>query len=123
MDVIDESLLRDSRYPVSAIADALLPYLRVLVEQFAPRQVVLFGSYAYGNPTEDSDVDLLVVKDLRDSPVREAGRIRAAWWPLRMSGRNLGFDLLVESPTGHQQRLAEGGAYYREIVSRGLRIV
>ena len=30
-----------------------------IVQEFAPLQVILFGSYAYGTPTEDSDVDLL----------------------------------------------------------------
>lgn len=120
---IHESRLRDTRYPVSAIADDLLPYLRVLVERFAPKEVVLFGSYAYGTPSWDSDVDLLIVKELNGPPFREATRIRQAWWPLRLSGRNLGFDLLVESPQGHRERLASGGPYYREIVSRGLRLV
>ena len=61
MPQINESVLRDPRYPVSAIADALLPYLRVLVDQFSPDEVILFGSYAYGDPRADSDVDLLVV--------------------------------------------------------------
>lgn len=32
-----------------------------IVREFAPLQVILFGSYAYGTPTESSDVDLLVV--------------------------------------------------------------
>jgi len=32
-----------------------------IVQQFAPRKVILFGSSAYGTPTEDSDVDLLVI--------------------------------------------------------------
>jgi len=120
---IRESVLRDPRHPVSRIADALLPYLRVLVDQFAPRQVILFGSYAYGTPTTDSDVDLLIVKDLSEAPVREATRIRRAWWPLRLSGTSLPFDLLVESPAGHAERLAEGGAYYSGIVAKGLRLI
>ena len=55
--VIREDALRDPRYPVHRIADRLLPYLQVLVEQFQPQQVILFGSYAYGNPDENSDVD------------------------------------------------------------------
>ena len=57
---IREDVLRDARYPVHQIAERLLPYLRVLVEQFHPQQVILFGSYAYGAPNEHSDVDLLV---------------------------------------------------------------
>ena len=34
-----------------------------IVREFAPLQVVLFGSYAYGTPTEYSDVDLLVIME------------------------------------------------------------
>jgi hypothetical protein len=120
---IREAVLRDPQYPVSRIADDLLPYLRVLVEQFSPHQVILFGSYAYGEPDSHSDVDLLVVKDLTVSPCREATRIRRSWRPVRATGANLGVDLLVEGPAGHEQRLAGGGAYYREITSRGIRLV
>ncbi len=32
-----------------------------IVRRFRPERIILFGSYAYGTPTEDSDVDLLVV--------------------------------------------------------------
>ncbi|MGC2692443.1 MAG: nucleotidyltransferase domain-containing protein, partial [Desulfobaccales bacterium] len=32
-----------------------------IVREFQPERIILFGSYAYGNPTPDSDVDLLVV--------------------------------------------------------------
>ena len=41
-----------------------------IVREFAPLQVILFGSYAYGTPTEDSDVDLLVVMDVPESETR-----------------------------------------------------
>jgi hypothetical protein len=34
---------------------------RRIVQDFQPERIILFGSYAYGNPTPDSDVDLLVV--------------------------------------------------------------
>ena len=38
-----------------------------IVQEFTPLQVILFGSYAYGTPTEGSDVDLLVVMDVPKS--------------------------------------------------------
>jgi predicted nucleotidyltransferase len=118
-----EDVLRDPRYPVSRIADDLLPYLYVLVKEHCPTTVILFGSYAYGEPGPDSDVDLLVVKELTESPCREATRIRRSWRPVRRHGAILGVDLLVECPTGHAERLRAGGAYYDEINSRGLRLV
>src|SRR5579862_3503113 len=75
---IRDDVLRDPRYPVHRIADKLRPYLRVLVEQFHPDQIILFGSYACGQPDEHSDVDLLIVKTLRQSPVRESVEILKA---------------------------------------------
>ena len=41
-----------------------------IVREFAPLQVILFGSYGYGTPTEDSDVDLLVVMAIPESDTR-----------------------------------------------------
>lgn len=119
---IREDVLRDPRYPVHKIADRLLPYLCVLVEQFHPQQVILFGSYAYGQPGEDSDVDLLIIKKLEQSPVREAISVRKAWRPVRASVDPLPFDLLVTSPEDHQQRLAHSAGFYDQIVRRGIQL-
>src|SRR3977135_2291373 len=79
---LDENVLHDPRYPVHKIANQLEPYLRVLLEEFHPQQVILFGSYAYGDPSEHSDVDLLIIKPLDQSPVREAISMRKAWRPV-----------------------------------------
>jgi predicted nucleotidyltransferase len=48
--------------PLSAICR----YVRALVDRFQPERVILFGSYAYGTPNADSDVDLLVVMPARN---------------------------------------------------------
>jgi hypothetical protein len=117
---IHEDVLRDKRYPVHRIADRLLPYLRVLVEQFHPEQVILFGSYANGNPDEHSDVDLLVVKNMGKSSVSERRDILKAWRPIRWSTKSLPFELLLVSPAEHEQRLATGGGSYASIARDGL---
>lgn len=95
---IREEVLRDPRYPVHAIAERLRPFLQVLVEQFDPAQVILFGSYAYGEPTEHSDVDLLVMKNIERSAVLEGAAIRRSWWPVLRSQAPLSFDLMVREP-------------------------
>jgi len=107
--LIREDLLRDTRYPVHKIADKLLPYLRVLVEQFHPEHVILFGSYASGNPDKDSDVDLLIVKRMKKSSVAERRDILKAWRPIRWSSQSLPFELLCVSPEDHEHRTARGG--------------
>jgi uncharacterized protein len=40
--------------------------------QFSPDRIILFGSYAYGTPTEESDVDLLIVMPFDGQPFRKA---------------------------------------------------
>jgi predicted nucleotidyltransferase len=47
---------------------------RRVAKQFNPERIILFGSYAYGKPREDSDVDLLVV--LRHETVDDLLRLR-----------------------------------------------
>ena len=120
---IRENVLRDPRYPVHKIADQLLPYLQVLVEQFQPEQVFLFGSYAYGEPTPDSDVDLLVVKEIANSSVADATSIRRAVRHLRHSIANLPLDIMVRAPDDWHRRITNGGSFHNEIAQRGLKLV
>ena len=120
---ICETTLRDPRYPVHAIADRLLPYLRVLVEQFAPQQVILFGSYAYGHPDAHSDVDLLVVKEIETSTLKDKISIRRAWCNMARREPLLPFDLILVSPERHRERLNHSAGFYDEIARKGLVLV
>jgi hypothetical protein len=120
---IREDVIRDPRHPVHQIADKLLPYLRILVDQFHPEQVILFGSHAYGQPTCDSDVDLLVVKPSLEGRVKDKVAIRRAWWPLLLGSSPLSFDILLATPEEfHSTRWANNG-YHSEIRRQGLRII
>lgn len=122
MNPLREDILRDPRNPVHRIAPQLLPYLRILVEQFHPERVILFGSYAYGEPDLHSDVDLLIVRDSAPYPhsLAAAKAIRHAWWPARRTGANLSIESIVETPREHRERLKKGGGFYAEINRRGL---
>ena len=49
-----------------------------LVQEFQPEQIILFGSYAWGTPDKDSDIDLyVIVPDSSERPVQRARRGRA----------------------------------------------
>jgi predicted nucleotidyltransferase len=52
-------------------------YCDAIAREFRPRKIILFGSYAYGNPGPDSDVDLLVVLPFRGNDVAKAILLRA----------------------------------------------
>jgi predicted nucleotidyltransferase len=85
----------------------------LIAERFLPRKIILFGSYAYGNPRPESDIDLLVVMD---TPIRErvqAMQIRFFLDPL------FGLDLIVYTPANLTRRIAEGDTFLKEILTRG----
>ena len=87
-------------------------YARAIAEEFQPDKIILFGSYAYGTPHEDSDVDLLVVMPARNHQ-NQAFRIQwrlAAPFPL---------DLLVRTPKEMKWRLEEGESFTTTIVTKG----
>lgn len=120
--MLHDDVLRDPRYPVHRVADALVPYLRLLVEKFQPEQVFLFGSYVYGEPTAHSDIDMLVVKKLQRSPRAEATAIRKAFQPLRRTGRNLPFDIMVRDPRDLRERISRGADFHQHILEHGLKV-
>lgn len=86
---------------------------RAVAEKFHPKRIVLFGSYAYGRPTEDSDVDLLVVMNHKGSSVEQAAAIRSS---LRSP---FPMDILVRSPRKIQERLKIGDPFFKTIVEKG----
>jgi len=84
-----------------------------IVREFNPERIILFGSYAYGRASDDSDVDLLVVLPFEGKPVRKAIEIRN-----KINAR-VPLDLIVRTPEQLAQRLAQNDWFMREIVERG----
>ena len=81
---------------------------------FRPQKIILFGSYAYGTPRPESDVDLLVVMDTQLSELEQGAEICRAI-PYRF-----GLDLVVYTPQNLAQRLEWGDSFLREIRQRGI---
>jgi predicted nucleotidyltransferase len=95
------------RSQIRAFSDAV-------AREFHPRKIVLFGSYAYGKPTEGSDVDLLVImRRTRDRGERVSVRIRHA------IPRAFPLDLLVRTPSDVAKRLRWGDPFICELLKKG----
>jgi predicted nucleotidyltransferase len=72
-----------------------------IVTEFNPEKIVLFGSYAWGKPGKDSDVDLFVVKDDPQKNTREM----AIDLERLLFKREMALDLLVYKPDQLEKRL------------------
>src|SRR5438034_1893684 len=87
-------------------------FARQVAERFQPDKIILFGSYAYGTPHADSDVDILVIMPARNQ-IDQACRIDDALDP------PFPLDLIVRTPKNLACRLAEGDSFMREIMTKG----
>lgn len=87
-----------------------------IVAEYRPRKVVLFGSQAYGEPREDSDIDLLIIKDTSDS---QADRWAAVKRLLRDLTPNVAVTPLVYTQEEVDRRMALKDFFLTEILERG----
>lgn len=97
----------------SARADYIQRLCRRIADRFKPERIILFGSHAYGHPTPESDVDLLVMMEFEGSPIQQAIKIS------RELGLVTPMDLLVRTPEQVRERLRMEDPFMREIVERG----
>jgi predicted nucleotidyltransferase len=47
----------------------ILSEITTTLKQFGIEKIILFGSFAYGTPNMDSDIDLLVIKDIPENEI------------------------------------------------------
>ncbi|MGD0092697.1 MAG: nucleotidyltransferase domain-containing protein [Planctomycetota bacterium] len=85
-----------------------------IIQEFKPLRIVLFGSYARGNATEDSDVDLLVILRFRGSTLRKSIEILNRVCP------DFPVDLLARRPGDTRRRYAEWDPLIRDALDHGV---
>lgn len=90
--------------------------IRCLVEKYQPEFVILFGSQAYGEPDEDSDIDLLIIKSTTETPLQRRVRVRQL---VSDAHRRIPFSPLVLTPEELTHRLTIGDPFYVDIVHKG----
>lgn len=90
--------------------------VRRIAEGYKPLKVILFGSHAYGEPTEDSDIDLLIVKE---TPERFIDRWVAIRELIADPERRIPVEPIVVTTDELERRLSRGDQFFQEIVARG----
>ena len=83
-------------------------------QKFHPDKVVLFGSYAKGTSTRDSDIDLLVIFSKRGNRSRRYTSVSRELEPMPLP-----VDLLIRSTKDIQYRLKIGDSFIKDIINKG----
>lgn len=96
--------------------DKTLPgAIQRIVSELRPEKIILFGSYAYGNPTPDSDVDLLVIMETKARDVDRYVAVSNLLYP-----RQFPVDILVKTPKEIEaEKKKRGNFFLREILNKG----
>lgn len=84
-----------------------------IAHQFEPERIILFGSHAWGEPNEDSDVDLFVIKETADTR-QLATEIDGSLFP-----RLVPLDLIVYRPEQFKRRLEAGDMFVKDVAENG----
>lgn len=83
-------------------------------EKYHPEKIILFGSFAYGKPKKNSDIDLLVIKDTNISTLKQAFLIR------RELRESIPIDIIVRTPRQIRERIKLGDFFIKRIMHKGI---
>lgn len=92
---------------------AIINIAQKIVKQVQPEKIILFGSFAWGTPGPDSDVDLLVIKET-DNPRAVAREIDDALFP-----RPCPIDVIVYRPDQVEERRQRDDMFITDILTNG----
>jgi uncharacterized protein len=100
-------------------SEKLLLEIASILKQNGVEKLILFGSFAWGNPTIDSDIDLLAIKNIPENKTRDFRiQLKKALW-LKLGQQNRAFDILVDSENRILDRIAMGDLFYKDIYTKG----
>lgn len=105
---------RDGRLQTEQITPELIGYIvEKIVRSVAPERIVLFGSFARGETTDDSDLDLFIIQDSHQSNRVVRRQVEAI-----LGGRRFGLDLIVRRPEEVARNLADNNPFYTQQLFR-----
>ncbi len=84
------------------------------LKPYKPEKVILFGSYAWGRPTKDSDIDLFIVKNTKKGQYQRIPEARSYLYDIDGA-----FDILVMTPAEVKKKLNAGDFFVSNIITKG----
>ena len=98
------------------IRNTVFDIVMKIEKQYHPEKIILYGSYAYGNPREDSDIDLLIIKDTDEQPIDRRVAVRRI---ISDPTRLIPVETIVITPTELKERQRIGDQFLEEIFTKG----
>lgn len=101
-----------------SVKDIIQHIVEKIRDNYRPEKIILFGSYAYGKPTEDSDIDIVIIKkEAGNTPsIDRSVEIRKI---LAEENRFLPITPIVYTPEEIENRLFIGDDFVAEVLERG----
>ena len=96
--------------------EILREVVQKIVAGYSPQKIILFGSLANGEPDENSDIDLLIVKDTTKRPIERWMELKRL---LRDRNRKMSVSPLVYTPKEIEERLAVKDYFIQEVLEKG----
>ncbi len=84
-----------------------------IVEKFRPQKVILFGSYAHGSPTYDSDIDLMIVMPYSGNELDKMVEVR------RVLDSEIPLDVFVKTQEQIDDCIAMEDVFVANIIKNG----
>lgn len=91
--------------------------VKKLQREYKPLKIILYGSYAYGTPNIDSDIDLLILKNTSERSVDRFVKVKKIIYNPK---RKIPVSPLIYSPDEVKERLRIGDDFIREILNKGV---
>jgi len=85
-----------------------------IASRIKPEKIILFGSYAEGNYTEESDVDLLIIFETDRKTTEVSVDISL------MIKHTFPIDIIVKTPQEIEKRRCAGDFFINQIINNGI---
>ena len=105
---------------IKSNAEDIMALRDIIIELVDPDKIILFGSYAYGTPTEKSDADFLVIKNGTEYTVKDEGKLATAiYYKRKEQGIRTRCDAFLENES-QAFECAEKGSAYADAFQKGM---
>ncbi|MFH1259383.1 MAG: nucleotidyltransferase domain-containing protein [Elusimicrobiota bacterium] len=98
------------------VLEIIKKIVKKIQKQYQPEKIILFGSHAWGNPTRDSDVDMLIIKETGESSTERWLKIRNIVYEENLE---IPLDLLVYTPEELKNSIEKGNSFIKQIITKG----